>query len=48
MRTLSEADAAKLKSVERLLIKSIDNRNVKQANALRIVRIINKKLQKND
>lgn len=46
MRMLSEADAVRLQSVERLLIKGIDNRNVRQANALRIVRIINKKIAK--
>lgn len=46
MRMLSEADAVRLQSVERLLAKGIDNRNVRQANALRIVRIINKKIAK--
>lgn len=46
MKALSDADAKKLASVERMLTKSIDNRNTKQANALRVIKIINKKLQK--
>lgn len=46
MKALSDADAKKLASVERMLTKSIDNRDIKQANALRVIKIINKKLQK--
>jgi hypothetical protein len=46
MKALSDADAKKLASVERMLTKSIDNRNTKQANALRVIKLINKKLQK--
>lgn len=46
MKTLSDADAKKLASVENMLTKSIDNRNIKQANALRVIKLINKKLRK--
>lgn len=46
MKALSDADAKMLASVERMLTKSIDNRDIKQANALRVIKIINKKLQK--
>lgn len=46
MKALSNADAKKLALVERMLTKSIDNRNTKQANALRVIKLINKKLQK--
>ena len=46
MKTISNADAGKLLRVERVLALTIDRENVKQCNALREIKLINKKIWK--
>jgi hypothetical protein len=46
MKTISNADAGKLLRVERVLSLTIDRSNVKQCNALREIKLINKKIWK--
>lgn len=46
MKTISNADAGKLLRVERVLALTIDRSNIKQCNALREIKLINKKIWK--
>ena len=46
MKAISNADTGKLLRVEKVLALTIDRTNVKQCNALREIKLINKKLWK--